>query len=235
MLFQQFGTGKPLRRLRIDPLPLDEDVASKAIYVLYDLPEDLPRQTSSGNQIGADMIDGVIAQSPAPRQHHLQMAAISPVDGNIWFSNRLSNAVLRLDPKELDPARRWRNYPIKGNNWVSVSGMAIDSRGTVYWSELVGGMMGELDPVTGSEIRHFLPHQGVGVGIMADKDDNIGFGLIWGSQFGRLDAKTRQVHMYPTPTPDNGIYGLAFDANGNLWGAGWQKGTINKWDAETEL
>jgi streptogramin lyase len=41
--------------------------------------------------------------------------------------------------------------------------------------------------------------------------------------------------MYPTPTPDNGIYGLAVDRNGVLWGAGWQKGTINKWDPATEL
>ncbi|MBI4263439.1 MAG: carboxypeptidase regulatory-like domain-containing protein, partial [Acidobacteria bacterium] len=234
-LFRHFGTDQPLRRLRIDPLLLDEEVASKAIYVLYDIPADLPKQPSAGNQLGADMIDGVVAQSPAPTLHHLQAAAISPVDGSIWFSNRVSNAVLRLDPKERDPVKRWRNYPIKGNNWVAVSGITIDSQGKVYWSELQGGMMGELDPVTGRQIRHFLPHQGVGVGIIADKDDNIGFALIWGSQFGRLDAKTRQVHMDPTPTPDTGIYGLAVDERGNLWGAGWQKGTINKWDAETQL
>jgi streptogramin lyase len=40
--------------------------------------------------------------------------------------------------------------------------------------------------------------------------------------------------MYPTPTPDNGIYGLDFDQAGNMWGAGWQKGTISKWDVRTE-
>ena len=40
--------------------------------------------------------------------------------------------------------------------------------------------------------------------------------------------------MYPTPTPDNGLYGLVVDQHGNMWGAGWQKGTINKWDVDTE-
>ena len=62
----------------------------------------------------------------------------------------------------------------------------------------------------------------------------MGFALIWGALFGRLDAKTRTIHTYPTPTPDNGIYGLAVDQSGNLWGAGWQKGTISKWDSETQ-
>ena len=50
-----------------------------------------------------------------------------------------------------------------------------------------------------------------------------------------MEATTRRLHMYPTPTPDNGIYGLDVDQEGNMWGAGWQKGTINKWDAKTEV
>jgi virginiamycin B lyase len=94
-------------------------------------------------------------------------------------------------------------------------------------------MLGELDPASGKQIRYVIPQKGVGVGIMADKNDNIDFALIWGALFGRLDAKTRMIHTYPTPTPDNGIYGLAVDQQGNMWGAGWQKGTISKWDAET--
>jgi len=67
-----------------------------------------------------------------------------------------------------------------------------------------------------------------------DKDQNIGFSLIWGAFFGRMEAASRRLHMYPTPTPDNGIYGLDFDQAGNMWGAGWQKGTISKWDVRTE-
>ena len=235
-LFKNFGPGQPAKRLRIDPLTVDEDAASKAIYVSYDIPEDLPREPSQGNRVGAPMIDGEFAQRPAPTVHHLQAAAISPLDGSIWFSSRVSNSLLRLDPKELDPVRRWTNYPVKGkDHWVAVSGMTIDSKGKVYWSELSGGMLGELDPVTGQQIRYVIPQMGVDVGIIADKDDNIGFALIWGSLFGRLDAKTRMIHTYPTPTPDNGIYGLAVDRSGNLWGAGWQKGTISTCDAETQL
>ncbi len=233
-LANNFGPGKPTRRLRVDPLTLDENLASKAIYVSYDLPADLLIAKDQGPKIGAPMVDGEVPFLPppsGPRSGHLQAAAIAP-DGSIWFSGRHSNSLLRLDPKELDPVKRWKNYPIKGG-WVAVSGITVDSKGKVYWSELTGGMLGELDPVTGKQIRYVIPQKGVGVGIIADKDDNIDFALIWGAQFGRLEAKTRTIHTYPTPTPDNGIYGLAVDQQGNMWGAGWQKGTISKWDAET--
>lgn len=233
-LAKNFGPGMPDKRLRVDPLVVNEEVASKAIYVGYDIPEDLPLELTQGVRPGANMVDGEYAQLAAPSIHHLQAAAISPTDGHIWFSSRVSNSALRLNPKELDPVKRWTNYPVKGG-WVAISGMAVDSKGKVYWSELSGGKLGELDPVSGKQIRYTIPQQGVDVGIVVDKDDNVGFALIWGALYGRLDAKTRTIHTYPTPTPDNGIYGLAVDQGGNLWGAGWQKGTISKWDAESQL
>jgi virginiamycin B lyase len=234
-LAKNFGPGMAARRLRVDPVTLDEDVASKAIYVSYDVPAGMPLAADQGPKVGAPMIDGEIPLRPGPAagaRTQLQAAAISPTDGTIWFTARHWNSILGLDPKELDPAKRWRNYPVKGE-WVAVSGVTVDSKGKVYWSELDGGMLGELDPASGKQIRYVIPQKGVGVGIMADKNDNIDFALIWGALFGRLDAKTRMIHTYPTPTPDNGIYGLAVDQQGNMWGAGWQKGTISKWDAET--
>ena len=168
-LTKYFGAGAPVKRLRVDPLVVDEVVASKAIYVSYDVPEDLRREPSQGDRIGAPMIDGVTAQLPAPTLHHLQAAAISPLDGSIWFTSRVSNSLLRLDPKESDPVKRWKDYPVKGDHWVAVSGITIDSKGKVYWSEITGGMLGELDPVTGKQIRYVIPQKGVGVGIIVDK------------------------------------------------------------------
>jgi streptogramin lyase len=233
-LVKNFGPGTVEKRLRVDPLVVDEEIASKSIYVSYDVPADLPL-IGRGNKVGADMVDGVIPQVPAIKFHHLQAAYISPVDGSIWFSSH-SNSLLRLDSKSLDPVARWKNYPIKGDPFVQPSGIAIDKKGHVYWAELKTGLVGELDPVTGKQIRYALPEQAGAIEeVVVDKDDNIDFGLIWGSLFGRIDAVTRKIHMYPTPTPDNGIYGLAVDQHGNMWGGGWQKGDIIKWDADTEL
>ncbi|MEQ1573932.1 MAG: hypothetical protein ABL993_06765, partial [Vicinamibacterales bacterium] len=233
-LTRHFGPGMPEKRLRVDPLVLDEEVASRSIYVSYDIPDDLPFPPG-GNRIGAPMVDGVTPQLPPETRHHLQAASISPVDGHVWYSSRASSSILRLDPRQLDPVSRWKNYPIKGDPYVHPSGIAVDKQGKVYWAELRTARIGELDPATGKQIRYALPQQaGAVLQVVVDRDQNIGFSLIWGAFFGRLDAVTRRIHMYPTPTPDNGMYGLAFDSSGNMWGAGWQKGTISKWDAESQ-
>jgi len=233
-LVAHFGPGKPDKKIKVEPYVVDEEVASKAIYVSYDLPDDLPFP-SMGNTIGGNMVDGVIAQLAPETRHHLQAAAISPVDGHVWYSSRASSSVIGLDPKELDPAKRWKNHPIKGEPYVHPTGIAVDKRGHVYWAEARGSRLGELDPVTGKQIRYALPAQaGAMLQVIVDKNENIGFSLIWGAFFGRMEANSRRIHMYPTPTPDNGIYGLDFDQAGNMWGAGWQKGTISKWDVQTE-
>jgi virginiamycin B lyase len=233
-LAKSFGPGTTERKLRVDPLVLDEEVASNAIYVSYDVPDDLPLNPR-GNQIGVPVVDGVVPQVPAATQHQLQAPFISPVDGNIWFSNTSGNTLLRLDPKYPDASERWKMYPVKGDPFVWVDGVAIDKQGRVYWAEAKGQMLGELDPATGRQIRHPVPvEEGSMQEVVVDKDGNVGFDFIWGSQFGRMDAITRKVYIYPTPTRNNGIYGLAVDQHGNLWGAGWQKGIINKWDADTE-
>jgi streptogramin lyase len=240
-LVKNFGPGTVEKRLRIDPLVVDEQVASKMIYVSYDLPGDLPI-ISQGNVLGAPMVDGVIPQIE-PGSPHFQGAGlqfcgsvfISPVDGDVYFSCQGSNSILRLKPKELDASERWTNYPIKGQRYAHPSAVTVDQQGRVYWAESKGAMLGELDPATGKQIRHALPAQaGAMHEVVVDKDGNVGFDLLWGAFMGRMEAKSRRIHMYPTPTPDDGMYGLVPDQKGNLWGAGWQKGTIGKWDVETE-
>jgi virginiamycin B lyase len=234
-LFKNFGPGTVEKRLRVDPLVVDEDVAGKMIYVSYDVPEDLP-VVGGGNVIGAPMIDGVIPQMPAPfKGSWLGNGYISPVDGNIWYTSKASSSIIKLDPKSLDWAERWKNFPIKGDIYTFPEGIAVDKQNRVYWAEDKTAMLGELDPVTGRQIRHALPARaGIVNAVVIDKDGNVGFDLIYGAFFGRMEATSRKLHMYPTPTPDNGMYGLAVDQQNNLWGAGWEKGTISKWDAETQ-
>ncbi|MGD0962744.1 MAG: carboxypeptidase regulatory-like domain-containing protein [Candidatus Acidiferrales bacterium] len=235
-LAKNFGPGMPEKRLRVDPVDLDEEMASKAIYVSYDIPKDLPI-AGGGEKIGAPMINGAIETLPYPKEgrtHHMGSSFISPVDGNIWFSSRTSSSMLRLDPKQRS-ADRWKNYPIKGDVYVHPDGIGVDKRGHVFWAELKTGRLGELDPATGKQIRYSLPEQaGALHEAVVDKDGNVGFDLIYGALFGRLNPITGVIHMYPTPTPDNGLYGMVIDQQGNMWAAGWQKGTINKWDVNTE-
>jgi streptogramin lyase len=233
-LSANFGPDMPDRRIRVEPLVVDEDVVSKAIYVSYDNPSNLP-VAPRGKAIGADMVDGVIPEAPAGRRgNYLHDPFVSPIDGTIWYADPVANAMLQLDPKHSDPGDRWNVYPLKGTSYVFTHGITMDSQGHVYWAEIQGGMLGELDPKTGKQIRHTVPMPGSMLQVVTDKDENIWFTNYLGGTFGKLDAKTRRIHMYASPTPDNGLYGLAADAQGNVWGAGWQKGTVAKWDHETE-
>lgn len=233
-LAANFGPDAPDKRIRVQPLVPDEDVVSKTIYVSYDNPANLP-MAPGGNIIGADMVDGLIPQAMnSGRGNYLHDPFISPIDGTIWYADPGANAMLQLDPKNMDPVARWKVYPIKGTPYVFAHGITMDLQGHVYWAEIQGGMLGELDPKTGKQIRHTVPMPGSMLQVVTDNDENIWFTNYLGGMFGKLDAKTRRIHMYSSPTPDNGLYGLAADAQGNVWGAGWQKGTVAKWDHETE-
>ena len=234
-LAKNFGPGEPTKRVRVDPPVIDEDVISKAIYVSYDTPPNMaigPR----GERIGANQVDGVVEQAgPVTNwaNNYLHDPFIAP-DGAIWYGAPVANAMMRLDKKELDPAKRWQTFPVKGTPYVFIHGITADSQGRMYWAEINGGQLGELDPATGKQIRHFTPERGAMLQVATDQSDNIWFGMVKGGHMGKLDAKTRRVYEWPTPTPDNGIYGLAVDPQGNVWGAGWQKGIATKFDPKTE-
>jgi hypothetical protein len=70
------------------------------------LPEDLELHPAQNYVVNAPMVDGVIPRYPGLKLHHLQAATISPVDSTIWFSSRVSNSAIQLDPKQMDPASR---------------------------------------------------------------------------------------------------------------------------------
>jgi len=239
-LAKNFGPGTPDKRIKVDPPPIDEDALAKAIYVSYDIPDNFPRPPFHGDKVGADMVDGVVPQdvyaSPSgfTATQILHDPFIAP-DG-IWYANPTANAIIHLDPKQLDPNRRYKVYPIKGHPYTYAHGITMDTKGHLYWAEITGGQLGELDPATGKQIRHYMPHPGAMLQVATDKDDNIWFGMVKGpGGVGKLDAKTRAIHQWQTPTPDNLIYGLAVSPkDGTVWGAGYSKGQVTKFDPKTE-
>ena len=96
--------------------------------------------------------------------------------------------------------------------------------------------MGELDPETGKQIRHYTPRRGGMLQVVTDKDDNIWFGMVKGpGGVGELVRENGVVHQWQTPTPDNLIYGLAVNpVDGTIWGAGYSKGQVTEFDPKTE-
>jgi len=241
-LATHFGPGTPDKRLTVDPPILDEDALANAIYVSYDIPDNFPRPAFRGPLIGANEIDGVTAQDPwvsSPGGRSVPQLLHDPflVPDGVWYANPVANAMVHLDPTELDPNKRYKVYPLKGSDpYVFMHGITADSKGRVYWAEITGGKLGELDPATGAQIRHYTPRRGGMLQVVTDKDDNVWFAMVKGpGGVGELDAKTRVVHQWQTPTPDNLLYGLAASpVDGTIWGAGYDKGLVTVFDPKTQ-
>ena len=77
-------------------------------------------------------------------------------------------------------------------------------------------MVGELDPATGKMTRHPLPTVGSLLQVVTDQKDNIWYDDVHRDGIGKLDARTRLVSQFHTPTPDLSLYGMAIDPKGNI-------------------
>jgi len=246
-LTANFGPDSPNQRLKHDPYPVDEDVLSKAIYVEYDL-TNLPtapsitkidRQADSAAETisseareAREVADRAKNPNPKPYLHDPFIAK----DDTIWYADPPTNAIVHLDPRNLDPGERWKFYslPPDAPGYVFPHGITLDSKGRVYWAEIFGGMVGELDPATGKMIRHALPTAESLLQVVTDQKDNVWYDTVHGEGLGKLDAQTRLISQFPTPTPDLGLYGMAVDPKGNIWSAGYAKSTVVKFDPVTE-
>jgi mono/diheme cytochrome c family protein len=217
------------RELRRPDYPIDENVTSKGIFVQYDMPD----QVSEYRRIGF---------------HDAYMA----VDGSIWFGADYNNSgaeyrvrkpdfcscgfVARLDPKQLDPNKRWTlYYPPKSQDF-DVNGIGEDMvRHHIYFADMLYGKLGEVDPKNETVTLHDIPAAGFGHAIYGDSKGNIWYGNIQGSTFGKYDPATGHMYMYATLTEDFGPYGTAEDHNGNLWITGDSKSRFMKFDPRTQV
>lgn len=247
-LASNFGPNSPNQRLKHDPYPVDEEALSKAIYVEYDFPSDLfkipavEKRQLQPQGTGETMSSVSVASrlvSQREKGGEIQSYLHDPFiakDSSIWYASPPANVIAHLDPRGLEGHARWKLYPLPGDAppFVFMHGITLDSKGRVYWAEILGGKIGELDPVTGKMIRHSLPTFGSVLQVVADQKDNIWYGHVHGDGLGKLDAQTRQISQFPTPTPDAGLYGLAVDPSGNIWSAGYTKSIVEKFDPARE-
>ncbi len=230
-LAENFGPNSPRRQLKHDPYLVEEDALAKAIFVEYDAP-DLPipkanEQIMDDAAIVAITANAQILHDPMP----------SP-DGHIWYTASVASEIVRLDPHDLNPERRWKQFPINAPDaprGVYPHGLALNRQGHVFWAESQGGKVGELDPATGKTTRYTLPTEGSLLQVARDQKDNIWYGQIQGSSLGRLDAETRQIFQWGTPTADSSPYGLTVDQKGHMWTASFAKGLVIEFDPETEI
>lgn len=211
-LTTHFGVEQPYRDLLLDELRPDEDVIADAVFIEYDVPP-----------------------GPGMKARSYHDPYIAP-NGEVWFNDRANRSLLHIDPQARDAAKMVVEEYQAPWPETSMHGIVIDRAGRVYYADIAGGYLGELNPDTG-EFKRYETTGDVDesmVQIVVDSKDNVWGGLISGNKLIKLDADTRQISMWDYPTPDTNPYGMIASRDDKIWSAGISKHVIVKFDPVTE-
>ena len=219
-LADNFGPGSAPRDLLLDPLVRDESGLSEAVYIQYELDRG-PRPEVSG-------------RAPSGSIHSVFASLVEP--GVIWVSGNGSNSIIKVDTKERDFAARTREYWIDNAENINVTPHGIlELNGTVYWVELTGDHLGELDPATGEMQRYRMPVTGGGAhSCWADSRGNIWYTYFASAgKIGRFDTRTKEFEEWEPLSGFSG-YGIVVDRQDRVWAVGLHTPATLMYNQETQ-
>ncbi len=208
-LTANFGPGSKLRDLKTDPLIRDEEALGQAVYIQYEVP---PPTGKPFKQIGT------YGGPPTRSLHSAWVSVARP--GIVYMTGNRSGSIVAVDTRTLDMAARTREWRIDNpeNIMVQPHGLFDRSDGRLWFVELTGDRVTELDPKSGRIERWKIPTEGGGPHSIWP-DSRGGF---WYSYFaaagriGRFDAKTKQVKEYEVDKNLSG-YGIVTDKIDRVW------------------
>jgi virginiamycin B lyase len=227
-LAANFGLDSKPRDLELDPLVRDEDALAQAVWVQYDLPAMDPSKPNGD----AAKAKGLTLQ----RGTHDVFPSRDPQRrGTVWVTGSASSSVLRFDTQNLDPKARTTEWvAMETRGAVNASPNSITERnGHVYWTELKGDSIGEIDMATGHMQRHRAPTEAQNMhGIGTDSKGNVWWvGLI--GTLGRFDPKSKKLTEW---RPGGGVtlYQMRVDQKDRVWAASTTKRKLLMFDPATE-
>ena len=209
---QHFGPDSKERDLKLDELVRDEEALAQALYVQYELPQ--------GHNI-----------------HDAYPSHVTP--GLVWLSGTLG-AIVGVDTKNPDFQSRTKAWKIPSPaDRVFVHGI-IEDQGKVYWTEIAGDHIGELDPKTNKLNRYPVPTKGAWQHTLrADSNGNVWFSnFTSASLIGRFGADKSVVEFDALEGWEvkgwNG-YGLTVDSQDRVWAVGLTTSGIGMYDPKNDL
>jgi virginiamycin B lyase len=256
-LGKHFGPGSPKRGLRADnEFPVDEGALAKAMYVEYYLPLDQridagnkQRRTqephfdpdgnvwytdrSIPNRIGrVDPRTGEFRDFMMPDPKADPHGLTVDRNGHVFWAETAGFSLGRLDPKTGSITR----YPMdstgrsKGRGHTPV----VDSKDNVWFTVIVGDMIGKWDRQTGKSTVWKVPTQGAApYGIALDRDENVWFAEFRRCKIGRFDPRTETFTEYAALTQPCTIRRLGVDSTGVVWYGGFNTGKLGRIDPKT--
>src|SRR5262245_6787899 len=163
-------------------------------------------------------------------------------DGNLWISLMYQSGFAKFDPRT-EAFEIWR-IPPEFDHLAVQQSMVMAQRahvdGKVWTQDVDRRYILRLDLATGKfeKIDPFkdLPkgRRHSAYGLKADAQNNLYFMDFSDQNIGRIDAKTRESKLYPTPAPHSRPRRGIFDQEGRLWFGEYGANRIGMFDPKTE-
>jgi virginiamycin B lyase len=137
--------------------------------------------------------------------------------GHVWFSQRASGRVGRLDPTS-GGIQHYQPPTVDGG----VAGLAIDAAsGRVWFTEAYKDRIGVIEPGTGTVREYVMGEQSTGLvsgpaGIAIDAQGGVWFAKLEG-KLGHLPAGSERLELIDVPAAAGRPAGIAVAGNGDVW------------------
>jgi len=161
-------------------------------------------------------------------------------DGNLWLSGMFQTGVVKFDvAKETFthfPLPTGMNTDAAQQSMVMPRGSRVD--GKVWSNEVSKQAILRLDLASGKyelfDVFKSVPGNHAPYGLVADAANNLFFMDFGGEAIGRVDAKTGQASLYPTPTKRSRPRRTMMDAQGRVWFAEFAANKVAMFDPREE-
>jgi virginiamycin B lyase len=163
-------------------------------------------------------------------------------DGNWWLAMMFQGGLAKFDTR----TQRFQIFavPAEMNGDATQQSMVMPRRshvdGKVWTNEVSKQAILRLDLSTG-RFESFEPFGATGkgrthspYGLAADADNNLFFMDFGDESIGRVDARTRESTLYPTPTPNSRPRRTMLDSRGRLWFAEFAANKVAMFDIKQE-
>jgi len=253
-------SGGPAWPYELQTLPRPKGRATHVIITEFQLPRDTiaphdVRTDAQGNVWYSNFVENFLGEldpktgenrdypipvlKPGSPMGTLDLEA--DADGNLWLAMMFQTGLAKFDMAtktfQIFPMQAALNDDAQQQSMVMPRSARVD--GKVWTNDVARQSIMRLDLKTGKydlidPFKFLAGHQHGPYGMAADAQNNLYFMDFGDENIGRVDAKTGEATIYPTPTPKSRPRRTMLDEQGRLWFTEFAANKIGMFDIGTE-
>jgi virginiamycin B lyase len=172
---------------------------------------------------------GAVTSWTPPGAQYGIMTTTVDASGDAWFAEQNANYIGYFAKKQqtfhIFPLGMWKGSPLGPQD------LQFDSKGFLWFTAGASGVIGRLDPTTGTIRLWPLPSYASCLTVASN--GLIWFGDVTDDALGTLDPLTGKVTLYDLPNPQTQIFSMTTDTSGRLWFTEVLPGRLGMFDPAT--